>query len=497
MSELKEQLEQQKQETPSEHIATKLLRWVKNSRKSMLITVGSLVLIGAAFVAREEYVSAHTVEFYKVYMAGQEVGTVNNKALVDQLINIKLHEVQQKYPNLHMKLNSNQITYAVDKQYMAEVNSSTTLAKLDELIKPTASGVSLVINGETIGIVKDQATADELLSKVKQKYEPDSTAPQKLVKTLSVSAQDASKGTKSKMSRVESVGFVEKVSTPSAQVDPSQIISEAEAYKMVTEGKDTPTTYTVQKGDTVSQIAARFDISQDELYANNPEISETKLQIGTELTVTVPKPLLTVSTVEKVTENVVTEPQIEYRTDSSMLAGKTKVIREGKSGLKQMSYMLTKHNGEPIINEWLGQTVITPSVSKIVVRGTKVVTGVGSGNFIWPVSNPTVTSPFGTRWGRMHKGIDIVGNRTIMAADDGVVTFVGVKNGYGNVMIVDHKNGYETLYGHLKGFSVKQGAVVEKGQAIAIMGNTGESTGTHLHFEIHKNGALRNPLSFL
>jgi murein DD-endopeptidase MepM/ murein hydrolase activator NlpD len=226
-------------------------------------------------------------------------------------------------------------------------------------------------------------------------------------------------------------------------------------------------------------------------------VDEFNLKIGMNLDLTVSKPALTVSTVEKVTENIVIEPLTEIRTDPSMRAGQTKVVREGKSGLKQMSYMLTKHNGDLVIEQWLGQKVITPAVSKIIVRGTKVVVGEGSGNFAWPVSSASISSPYGTRWGRMHKGIDITGSHNVKASDDGVVSFAGTKSGYGNVIIINHKNGYETLYGHLDSFKVKKGAVVEKGQAIAVMGNTGRSTGTHLHFEIHKNGSLRNPMSFL
>jgi murein DD-endopeptidase MepM/ murein hydrolase activator NlpD len=108
-----------------------------------------------------------------------------------------------------------------------------------------------------------------------------------------------------------------------------------------------------------------------------------------------------------------------------------------------------------------------------------------------------MTSGYGERWGRAHKGIDLVGSKTIKAADNGRVTFAGVKSGYGNVIIIDHNNGYETLYGHLKSISVKEGATVEKGQKIGVMGNTGHSTGVHLHFEVMKNGNNVNPLSYL
>ena len=161
-----------------------------------------------------------------------------------------------------------------------------------------------------------------------------------------------------------------------------------------------------------------------------------------------------------------------------------------------MSYRITKENGEVVKEEWLGQEVLEASVTEIVIQGTKV-TGEGSGVFTWPVSNAVISSSFGQRWGRQHKGIDLVGDRSIKASDEGVVTFAGQQSGYGNVIIINHRNGYETVYGHLKSIDVKVGQIVEKGEAIGVMGNTGRSTGTHLHFEIKKDSVAQNPMKYL
>lgn len=124
----------------------------------------------------------------------------------------------------------------------------------------------------------------------------------------------------------------------------------------------------------------------------------------------------------------------------------------------------------------------------------------------WPVDyGNTIHSGFGRRlhpvyrYYRQHDGIDI-GNKkypTIYAAGDGKVIQVARNNGYGNFVIIDHGNGFRTLYAHLKSSSVKVGEWVKKGQKIAKMGNTGTSTGTHLHFEIQINGVPTNPVKFL
>ncbi|MNM72086.1 Murein DD-endopeptidase MepM [compost metagenome] len=122
----------------------------------------------------------------------------------------------------------------------------------------------------------------------------------------------------------------------------------------------------------------------------------------------------------------------------------------------------------------------------------------GSGRFAWPVIAHSVTSTFGERWNKMHKGIDMISSDySIMAADGGTVSFAGVKTGYGNCIVINHGNGYETLYGHLSRIDVKRGDKVGRGEHIGIMGDTGHSFGIHLHFEIHKNGSLQNPIKYL
>ena len=124
------------------------------------------------------------------------------------------------------------------------------------------------------------------------------------------------------------------------------------------------------------------------------------------------------------------------------------------------------------------------------------------GKLAWPTSGGYISSHIGTRWGRMHKGIDIA--RTdrstkppIYAAEGGKVEVVKSGGGYGNYIIINHGNGLKTLYAHLDSVSVKQGQSVSRGQTIGIMGSTGNSTGIHLHFEVHLNGQIQNPINYL
>lgn len=117
---------------------------------------------------------------------------------------------------------------------------------------------------------------------------------------------------------------------------------------------------------------------------------------------------------------------------------------------------------------------------------------------IWPVRG-RISSPFGSRWGRMHWGIDIavpVG-RNIVAAAAGKVVWSGWVNGYGQTVIIDHGNGYRTLYAHNNRLIVRPGDNVRQAQLIAKSGNSGNSTGPHLHFEIQKDGQAIDPMNFL
>ena len=125
-------------------------------------------------------------------------------------------------------------------------------------------------------------------------------------------------------------------------------------------------------------------------------------------------------------------------------------------------------------------------------------TSVSGAGLIWPVRG-TVTSEYGTRWGRLHAGIDIGAPRgtPIRAAKAGEVITAGSMGGYGNCVIIDHGGGFTTLYGHMSRIGTSDGASVAQGQVIGYVGSTGHSTGNHLHFETRVNGSPQNPRRYL
>lgn len=477
----------------AENKTAAMKQWIYDSRKQLMMSVGGVALLTAAIWGVTSHVQSNTYSYLQVYHGEELVGEIQNEGQLEQLYADLLAQVQANNPNAVMKLDTSAIRVVEDEKYKAEPQAEQTLTTLATMIPSYAEGVELKINDVSVGIVKDQATADKLLAQVKGQYNPD-VGVKGAVRTLSAKTSNTAKSE----SRLESISLRERVAMVETKTSPDQVLTEQEALDLLATGKTEKVTYTVKEGDTVSGIALEQNVARETIYRNNPDVVEQYLQIGQVLDLTESKPLVTVKTVEKYTEVVVTEPQVEIRYSEDMRAGETKVVREGTQGLKTMSYRLTKDNGMLTKEEFLSQEVVKAAVSKIVIRGTKEVNGEGSGSFIYPVNRANLTSGFGPRWGTTHKGIDLTSsNLTIKASDEGVVEFAGVRNGYGNTIIINHQNGFKTLYAHLDKISVSEGDIVEQGGSIGVMGNTGNSTGTHLHFEIHKNGSAVNPLKYL
>lgn len=509
MKGFKEKRPENNQQISKLNIMTKVRDGIRNStiltksKRVILGVVAGVLIVGSAYLGVRNYVDANTLPYYRVYVGDQEIGTIKDKEELEALYKKKEQEYQQKYPDVVMAVHTEGITAVEEKAFKAEINSGETLDKVYSMLTGYAKGVELRVDDKVVGIVKDQSTADAVLEQLKGKYVPAATADAAPAIASKITRTSISKGVSntavtSNDVTLESVDFNEDISKIDIDTDPNKIMDVDAALDRILLGDETAVTYEVREGDTISSIAKRYGITQQELNSKNPGLQELTLQIGTVLNIKAVQPAITVKTVELVSEEIVTEPQVIIRKNDDMRTGESKVISEGKSGLKTMEYRLTKENGEVVKEQWLGQEVIEASQPKIIVKGTKVVLGEGTGDFAWPVASASLSSSYGKRWGRTHKGIDLVSSkRNILASDDGVVTFAGTKSGYGNCIIINHKNGYETLYGHLSKISVKKGDVVEKGSKIGVMGNTGRSTGTHLHFEIIKDGSSQNPMKYL
>jgi len=242
--------------------------------------------------------------------------------------------------------------------------------------------------------------------------------------------------------------------------------------------------YVVQSGDTLSTIAQKFDISTETIkWANNLQADVIK-----------PGQTLKIPPITGVVHKVVSGENIytiakKYQTDAQ------KIVNFPFNDFADLdTFSLTP--GQIL---YVPDGIIEPErpvqrpAEKFVAQ---IQAGVkGTSNFIWPTSGVISQYPI---W--YHMALDIANPSApaVLASDTGTVTYAGCVNwGYGCHIIVDHGNGYETLYAHLSSILVSPGQGVSQGAQIGVMGSTGRSTGTHLHFEIRSGGVLLNPLNFL
>ncbi|WNQ11479.1 M23 family metallopeptidase [Paenibacillus aurantius] len=465
---------------------------LRGYRMQLVKGAGALGLIGCITFGGNHYVQANTHEVYHVLFNGQDIGTVSSPQLVDDFKIEKYKELGKKYPDVQMVLNTDEVLIRSEKAFNLEYDNEAALKALSAKLSAHAVGVQLSIDGKAVGVLKDQKTADTVLDTIKGKYVPQKD--KNVGEVAALSTKNLAPGE----SELQEAGFVQKVELTPVNVQPEELADPQKVIEKLQTGDVKPNVYTVQEGDCLGCIAKKFNITKQAIYQNNPGVTDDFIKVGQQLNLTILKPALSVKTVEKMVETQEVQYDTEVIQDPAMKAGEVQPVQDGKNGVKKVAFKVTKVDGLMADEELESEEVVTPPVKAVVRKGTKVVLGEGSGKFAYPVVSFTMTSGFGQRWGKLHKGVDLVsGNKNILAADNGKVVFAGYRNDYGNCVIIDHANGYRTLYGHMSQLYTTVGKIVEKGEKIGYMGSTGDSTGVHLHFEIQRNGNVENPLKYL
>ena len=276
--------------------------------------------------------------------------------------------------------------------------------------------------------------------------------------------------------------------------------------------------YTVQEGDTIQDVAFANKISNEEFLIANPSFNDTNslLYPGQEVTLGIIKPQFNIveedHTVLKEEKNYETETQYDNNKD----VGYTEVAQAGVKGENKVTQKIKKINGETVNVVTVNTEVIKEPIKEIIIKGGRQSnyygkSGYGTvvatkGEWGWPATCSSVSSPFGWRWGVLHDGTDIAGcglGSNIFAAQSGTVVQSGYKYDNGQFITIDHHNGYYSMYAHLcVGCRyVNVGDNVEKGQVIGGMGRTGAATGVHLHYAIwkgypYRGGVALNAMNF-
>jgi murein DD-endopeptidase MepM/ murein hydrolase activator NlpD len=252
-------------------------------------------------------------------------------------------------------------------------------------------------------------------------------------------------------------------------------------------------TYVVVRGDTPGGIAEKFGINAETLLGGNPRLSQESslLQTGVELVIL---------PVNGVLHDV--EPGDTLESISTLYAIPIEEIVAFPGNNLEFPFRLYPETQIMVPGAIREVFVWTPPDLSSVTRGTSFegsgVTPVivGTGTFIFPVGGRNFTQYY---W-YGHQAIDIalLEGSTVYASDTGTVTYAGWNTyGYGNLIVVNHGNGYETFYAHLSGINVGPGQIVYQGNVIGASGNTGHSSGPHIHFEIRINNNRDNPCWYL
>ena len=409
---------------------------------------------------------------------GEVIGAVESQATADAARS-RLERITTRTLGESFTIDDSLIQYSSGLLKRQDVMDGEAFEEdLSEEIGLVTPAYCLYVDGERIGATPYEGALEELMEQMKTAVTNEDTV---------------------------SCSFAEDVEIKQEYVSTDEIMNLGYLAETLYSTKTAEVTYEVKKGDTWSEIAEAHDLTSKELLALNPGYDINKLQIGEVLTLSASVPYLTMTVVQR--ERYVDEVMydIEYTDTANLYKGDYKVTSAGQYGAADVVATVTYVNGEETERTVLSSVTLREPVTEQRLRGTKErPTWHPTGTFRWPVSG-RVTSYFGGRkspggiGSTNHKGIDIAAPRgtPVYAADGGTVTYAGWMSGYGYLVRIDHGNGYVTYYGHNSSLTVSVGQHVYKGQQIARVGSTGNSTGNHCHFEVRYNGVAKNPLNYL
>ena len=413
---------------------------------------------------------------YEYRYNGNLLGVVKDPRTVEEVVDLVGDRLGEVY-DAEITLKKNNFTFTEIRDKDAKIDSSEdVLTALTYMKDLDATAYALCVNGEQKAVLESKEAAESILEAIKTEYTPQIEGVQYLT-----------------------IGFAEDVSITEVSVRLKNVDdTETVMEQMLTSGVE-QIIYTVQSGDTFSGIASKHEMTMAELEALNPEVNPNKLYIGDELIMNQMVPQITVQTTEIAVYNEDIPFDVTYEETGSMYQGETRVKAAGVPGQREVTAEIVRNNGMEVGRTELGERLLSEPTSQIVLKGTKEPPPlIGTGTFQYPARG-RLSSNFGSRWGRQHEGIDIAAaeGTDIRAADGGRVIYSGWAGALGYCVKIDHGGNMTTVYGHCSKLLVSVGEKVYKDQLIAKIGNTGRSTGPHVHFEIRKNGVAQNPLKYL
>lgn len=433
---------------------------------------------------------------YRIYVDGQPIGAIENKQALENYINEKEKGIKKQY-------NIDKVYAPVGLEIVNELTYTGKLSKPQEIydkiqeLKPfTIEGYEIKISGETdvLIYVLDKDVFTEAAEKTIKAFIGE--------KEYNDFINDTQREIIDFGKIIEDIYIEEDITIKETKIpiDKHIFTSQEELSKYLLFGTtEKQKEYEVKTGDTIKTVAYNNNLSVEEFLVANPQFTDVNnlLYNGQIVNIGLIAPKMSIVSEEHVVEEKIKEYTTEVRIDPSILAGNSYELRAGVDGREKVTQKIKKINGEIINLVPMASEEIEPAISRIYVKGGRVLANVADmGLWRWP-TNPsyTITSPYGPRRGSFHGAIDISGTgygSPIYAANNGTIHKISYNNTGGNYIIINHNNNYYTYYGHLASVRVKVGQVVQRGDVIATMGNTGylpwypyTRVGTHLHFAVY------------
>lgn len=493
---------------------------MKNKLTSILV----ILVLGITLPFITAYTSKTPKELYRVYLKGESIGLIESKKELEDYIDKKQKEIKKKFDVDKVYL-PEELDIEKEKTYDNDISSVKKIYNKIKNISPfTIKGYAIKIKG----VDTESGDGKKIKGKTQTIYVLDKKVFEDAVDNIVhsfVSDADYKKYESGDQEEIKETGKIieriyidNKITIRKANIPVDETIYQdtntLSRYLMFGTTKDQKK-YMVKEGDTISQISLNNKIATEEFLIANPEFTSenTLLYPGQEVTIGILKPQFRVVEEDHVVQDQETNYQTETQYDNSKEIGYSKVKQKGVKGVTRYTQKIKKVNGETISVANVSDEVIKKPVNEIIVKGGKKSSYTGYGTVVatpgewgWPATCSSVSSPFGYRWGTLHDAIDIAGcgyGSNIFAAKDGVVVQSSYKYDNGEYVTIDHGNGYYSLYAHLVSGSrrVRVGDYVVKGQVIGSMGMTGAATGVHVHFAIwrgypYRGGTPLNPLAF-
>ncbi len=414
------------------------------------------------------------VTAYEYSYKGRVMGVVAEQQDVTEIIGVVNSQLSKEH-GLNVQLDSDK-----DIQFRRVVSIGETPQDSEEVLNSltymqdiTVSGFGIFVDGKRAGVVNNEEDAEEILSNILAEY----SKP-----TAGVT--------------YESINFKEEVKVEETNVKLGTVADSETVEENIMSGLEVKKGHIVEEGDTLASVAEEYDLTEAELQEQNPDAKKEGLVLGETLTVMEKQPLVNVEVVAEVDYTKVIPFEVVEKEDDSIYEEMEEIAQEGEDGEEKIKSKITYVNGVMVSENIIDQKVTKEAVDETILIGTKEKPPtVGGGEYINPFPGGSLSSPFGMRSSGFHEGIDIAGSTgsPLYAADGGTVTYSGYNGAYGNVIVIDHQNGQETLYAHNSALHVQVGDKVYQGQQIGLIGSTGRSTGPHVHFEIHIDGEIVDP----